>query len=307
MQDHGKGLSQHYGYWVIFVSTPVILFLTFYLMDAFLKAIRDIDVYSSDMTDEMRARLDRLVQRHIQSLSLQASSIWVFVFLVIILIFWWLFNVIKTISPIETYRHDVFDAYAHPFGFYTAKIYTLLVFTLVYSFAVFVALHITVSMISILKFLSRNDILRINLFHADNCGGTSKFGNINLMILGIYSNFFAIFYAMYLTHRQTYLAMIVGLLACSFLAIAQSVAAVYYIHKTVAKKKRECIEITAVRLNQQFALSLDAGDKFPSDLLAIRNHLVEVHTYPYASGALVAVNIFRFAPAIIAVMSYFIT
>jgi hypothetical protein len=236
MQDSGKGLRQHYGYWVIFVTTPVIFLLTLRLLDKFLKLMREIDNYCVELTDEMRGRLTKLVQRHIQSLLFQSRSVWILVFLVVVLLFWWLFNVIKTISPVETYHHDVFDAYAHPFGFYAAKFYTLLVFTLVYSFAIFVALHVTVSMISILRFLSRQSILRINLFHADNCGGTSTFGNINLIILGVYANFFAIDFAMYLTHRQTYLAIVASLTASCFLAIAQSVAAVYYIHTSLAKK-----------------------------------------------------------------------
>ncbi|HKR02258.1 MAG TPA: hypothetical protein VJT09_16390 [Pyrinomonadaceae bacterium] len=305
MQDQGKGLTQHYGYWVIFVTTPVIFFLTLHLLDTFLNAIRNIDNYCVDLTSELRTRVDKLVQRHIRSLSLRSRSVWILVFIVVILLFWWLVNVIKTTSPFETYHHDVFDASTHRFGFYTAKVYSLLFFSLVYSVAIFVALHITVSMISILKFLNRHKILRIDLFHEDNCGGTSKFGNINLMILGIYANFFAVTYAMYMTHRQTYLAMTASLIACSLLAVAQSVAAVYYIHKTVAKKKRECIEEMTVRLNQQFVSSLQKGGRFPSDLLAFRNYLVEVHTYPYATGALVTVNVIRFAPAALALINYF--
>lgn len=307
MEDSGKGLSQHYGFWAIFVTTPIILLLTSHLLATFLNSIQEIDNYCIDLTNEMRGRVDKLVRQHIRSLSLYSRSAWILVFLIVVLLFWWLFNIIKTISPFETYHHDVFDAYAHPFGFYTAKVYSFLVFTLVYSVAIFVALHITVSMISILKFLSQNNILRINLFHEDNCGGTSTFGNINLLVLGIYANFFAVIYAMYMTHRTTYLAMTVSLIACSFLAVVQSVTAVYYIHKTVAKKKRECIEAMTVRLNQQFASSLKQGGQFPSDILAFRNHLVDIHTFPYATGALVAVNIIQFTPAALAVISYFMT
>lgn len=305
MQEPGKGLSQHYGYWVIFLTTPLTFILTLRLLVTFLKSIRDIDKYCIDLTDELRSRVNKLVKRHIRSLLIRSHSAWILVFLMIVLLFWWLFNLIKTISPVETYSHDVFDAYTHTFGFYTARIYIILFFTLVYSVAIFISLHVTASMISILKFLCNQNILRINLFHADNCGGTSTFGNINLMILSIYSNFFAVIYAMYMTHRQTYLAITVALTACSFLAIAQSVTAVYYIHKTVAKKKRECIEDMTARLNKQFASSLQQGDKFPSDLLAFRNHLVDLHTFPYARGALIAVNVLRFAPVALAVISYF--
>lgn len=306
MEGAGKGLSQHYGFWTIFLTTPVIFFLTTHLLDRFIQAVRQIDNYCTDMVDQTRGQVDKLVRRHTRSLLLHSWSVWLLVFVMLVLLFWWLFNVIKTISPFETYHHDVFDSYAHPYGFYAAKFYSLLVFTLVYSVALFVALHVTVSLISILRYLSRNNILRINLFHEDNCGGTSKFGNINLLILGIYTNFFAVMYAMYMTHRTTYTAMTASLVACSVLAIAQSVVAVYHIHKAVAQKKSECIEVMTTKLNQLFTASLrQENERFPNDLLAFRNQLIDVHTFPYAAGALAAVNVLRFAPAAIAVISYF--
>jgi hypothetical protein len=111
---------------------------------------------------------------------------------------------------------------------------------------------------------------------------------------------------MYMTHRQTYFAMIVSLTACSFLAVTQSLIAVYYIHKAVSKKKRECLEATTIRLNQQFASSLQQGDQPPSDLLDFRNYLVKIHTFPYVTNALIAVNVIQFTPAGIALISYFI-
>ena len=225
-------------------------------------------------------------------------------FVVFVLICFWLLNVIKTISPFDTYHHDVFDAYQHTYGFYSSKAYALLIFSLVYSVALYVTLHVTASMISILKFLCRYRCLFINFFHPDNCGGTSQFGNVNLLILSIYLNFFVIIYAMYLTHRETYLVITTSLIACSLLAALQSISAVYYIHKAVAQKKRESIEALASRLNGRFAASLQ-GEAFPNDLLSFRNHLMGVHTFPYATGALVAVNVIRFAPAVLALVAYF--
>jgi len=304
MQEPAKGLSQHYGYWVIFITTPIIFLLASWLFGKFTKLISNIEQYCTEMDDDTRRRLETLVHRHTKSLKFKSLTVCIFVFLLIGLLYWWLFNVIKTISPSETYHHDVFDAYAHSWGFYTAKLYTLLVFSVVYSIAIFIALHVTVSMISILRFLSKHNILRINLFHADNCGGTSPFGNINLIILGIYSNFFAIDFAMFITHRETYLAVVASLAAAFALAITQSIAAVYSIHTSLAKKKSESLEAMAERLNRQFDSSLGKGTRLPSDLLTFRNHLADVYTYPYATGALTAVNVIRFAPAALAVITY---
>lgn len=305
MSSDDKGLTQHYGFWVIFITTPLIIFLTWRLYRRFLTVTHRLDQYCIEVSDEMRGRVQTLVRKHIRSLSLRERSSWILVFLIIVMFFWWLFNVVKTITPEQTYHHDVFDSYSHIFGFLSSKVYILLVFTFVYSIAIFIALHVTASMISILRFLFRNDILRIDLFHSDNCGGTSKFGNINLLILAIYSIFFAIDLSMYLTHRQAYLAIIASLVASSVLAIAQSMAAVYFIHMAVAKKKETSMDLLSSRLNKEFTLSLNGSASVPSDLLTIRNHVAGVHTYPYATGALTIVNIFRFAPAILAVIAFF--
>lgn len=304
MADPGKGLGQHYGYWAFFITTPIIVLLTAYLFDKFSAVIREPDHYCIGLTYEMDARLCRLVRRHLQSLSLRSRTVWIFGFIVFVFFCWWLVNVINTISPIGTYQHDVFDAFSHPYGFYLAKAYLLFVLTVVYSTAIFVALHITVSMYSILKFICRYEILSVNFFHPDNCGGTSQFGNINLIILGIYIDLFAVIVGNYFTHRHTYLAMTASLVACSVLAVAQSLGAVYSIHQAVAQKKRACIDAVTAQLNNQFALSL-RGEHFPDDLLAFRNHLLGIRTFPYTGEALVAINVMRLAPVALAFVGYF--
>jgi hypothetical protein len=304
MAAPARGLAQHYGYWTIFATSPIIILLVCFALQKFITAVQKTDQYCIGLDDETRRRLDKLIQRHVASLQMRSESVWVFIFIVVILLCWWIVNIVKTIHPVDTYGHDVFDSYAHPFGFYSAKAYIFIVFTCVYSVALFLSLHITVSLISILKFLRRNEILLINFFHADNCGGTAQFGNINLLILAVYANFFAIIYAMYETHHQTYFVMITSLASCSAVAALQSVAAVFHIHKAVAQKKQECIEEVAAKLNQQMGQAL-RGDRFRNDLLAFRNHLIGIHTFPYAPKALMAVNVIRFAPAVLGILSFF--
>ena len=303
MADPAIGFRRHYGYWAMFLTTPIIIYLTAHLFDTFSSAVRKTDGYCTGLKRETNARLERLLERHLRSLSLRCRTSWILAFIVFVAFSLWLLNVVNTISPIGTYYHDVFDAYHHPYGFYTAKAYFLLVLSAVYSTAIFVALHVTVSMISILKFLCGENALSVNFFHADNCGGTSQFGNINLIILSIYANFFAVIYAMYLTHRHTYLVMTASLAACSVLAVVQSLWAVWSIHRTVTLKKRESIEAATAKLNAQFASSLQ-GQHFREDLLALRNHLMGIRTFPYAAGALIAVNVIRFAPAALGIIGY---
>jgi hypothetical protein len=304
MRGDDKGLSQYYGFWAIFATTPLILLLTAKLVDRFATTLRSPSNYCVHLEGEATARLTRLIDRHIDSLRLKDRSAWILTFLVIVMIFWWMFNLISTIypTPLRTFHHDVFDSSAHFFGFYVTRAYVFFVLVIVYAQAVFVSLHVTVSMISILKYLCRNEMLYVNLFHVDNCGGTSEFGKLNLLVLGIYAAFFTVISGMYITHRETYLVMVLSLMACSLLASAQSIAAVYYIHKTVAKTKRNCINLVTAQLNHHVASSLQ-GARFPNELLALRNHLAGMRTYPYSGGALIAVNVVRFAPALMGLFS----
>src|SRR5437764_1141584 len=90
MQDSGKGFSQHYGFWAIFLTTPIIFLLTSRLVDSFLNHIRKVDNYCVDLTEEMRGRVDKLVRRHVRSLSLRSRSAWILGFIMLVLLFWWL-------------------------------------------------------------------------------------------------------------------------------------------------------------------------------------------------------------------------
>jgi|SRR5579864_6637575 len=299
----GKGFSQYYGFWAIFITTPIILVLSGRVFDTFIASIQDRSAYCI----ETQSQIDKLANKHIKSLSLQSASAWILVFILIAAFYRWQSNWVSTRWPIplETFNHDVFDSSAHPFGFYVTRVYNFFTFVLVYAPALFLVLHVTWSMISLLKYVCDDHLLRINLFHRDNCGGTSIFGNINLLILTIYINFFAVIYLMYITHGHAYEAIITALLSCSVLVIAQSIAAVYYIHKAVQQKKVECINEITEKLNQGAVESLQTDKDFPNDLLAFRTHVMGLHTFPYTASALVVVNVIRFLAPALAVLTFF--
>ncbi|HEV2737638.1 MAG TPA: hypothetical protein VGU66_03570 [Candidatus Elarobacter sp.] len=302
MPTPGAGLAQHFGYWAIFVTTPCIVLLTVYLVATYASTIQRTQDYCVGLTPTLQLRLDRLIALELRRLSLAENMVWVLVLCVFVGFCCWVLNVVNTISPVPTYGHDVFDAYGHRYGYYTAKAYDLFVAAAVWAPAAFFCLYTTFSMVSILRFIYENDIVSVNFFHPDNCGGTSRFGNINLIILCIYANSYAIIYGNYVTHHQTYFAMIAALIGCTAVAIVQSFLAVYFIHRAVAKKKRQVIEAVTAQMNA--LISAPTGkDAFPSDLLAYRNHLMGVRTFPYARGVLIAVSVIQAAPTVLGFLS----
>jgi hypothetical protein len=298
--DGGTGFKQHHGFWVIFVTTPGLIFLTGSLLDRFVEILSKPGEYLSDRaTDVQRSELTNLVGEELQSLRLRGSLRYVLYFGVVVGLAYFIINVVKTWGPRGTYGHDVFDAWSHSAGYLTTKLYLLPVFLLVYPVAIFVAAHVTWSMVRVLRYLCNNDVLEISYFHEDDCGGTSCFGEVNLFVMAIYTLLFAVLVGMMETHDRTYFVTRSGLIFCSVAITVQSVAGVWAIHSFVRRKKRARLREITKRLDDDLN-----NNTFRHDLLAARNHVRGIHTFPYAAKVALAVNALRLAPAVIAIVSF---
>jgi len=304
MRGGGKGFFQHYGMLTIFTTTPIIVILTALALQKFRLTMDGLHNYT--FLGTVPPDLEKLVAWHVRSLSLRKQSAWLFVLFCLIGFLFGVANIVQTISPVKTYGNDVFDAIQYPYGFYFTKLYLCLIWTFSYPVALFIALHITISLVIILRYMCRHDLLRIDFFHPDNCGGVSIFGSINLLVMTIYANFFAVLYMLHVTHAtKTYLTVTVPWFGLSFIFIIQSFGAVYHIHKFAAIKRNESLQMIGAFLNTQM-LNLLTEKKFSADLIHARNHLLGLKTYPYAGPALAVVNAIRYVPAIVAVAKLFI-
>lgn len=301
----GRGFREHHGFWVIFVTTPGLILLSGGLLDRFVKILSNPGEYLSDRaTEGQRAEFNAIVGQELQSQRLQGRLRHGLHFGVVVGLLYFIINVVKTWRPHSTYGHDVFDAWEHLGGYLTTKLYLLPVFLLVYPVAIFVAFHVTWSMVRVLRYLCNNDVLEISYFHEDDCGGTSCFGEINLLVMAVYTLLFAVLLGMLETHERTYFVTRSGLIFCSVAITAQSIAAVWAIHRFVHKKKQARLREITKRLDEDLESSLNHYDTFRNDLLAARNHVHKIHTFPYAAKVALAVNGLRFAPAAIAIISF---
>ena len=298
----GKGLFQHYGFWAIFVTTPVILILSAALLERFIDTITNLDVHYVGSDSDTEATLNELVRGLISHISLRSFSSTILLVISTALAGFATYNIVTTLDPRPVYGHDVFDALRHPYGFFTTKVYVFMVFTVTWSIAVFLATSVTVSLVMLLKFLTRHRILQINVFHSDNCGGTSRFGTINLLVLALYVCLLSVPIVMFVTHKRTYLVMNAAVFGCLLLVI-QNIVGVYYIRRLVAQKKEECIQATSRLLNAQLRETFDGG-AFADSLLAFHAHIMAMHTLPYTRGALATVGLINLASAAVAIFSF---
>jgi hypothetical protein len=225
---------------------------------------------------------------------------YVFALMCITGLYFTVLNVRHTVEPLSTYGNDVFDAYQYPYGFVSNKLYVLFVFSIVYPAVGFVIVHSAISLFFILKRMQRDSILSIDFFHPDNCGGVSRFGTINLYVMAITVCILSVIFALLETHSYRHHTTTVPLLCTSGFLIFESVGIVYYLHKAVKQQRRSALEQVNIVLNQSFN-TLPKVD-FPNHLLAVRNHLLGVKTYPYSGATRSLMNLIRAAPVVWAVV-----
>ena len=305
MPAGAKGYLQHHGFWVIFVTTPTLICLAGLVLDRYYDILNKPETYLVRAASEAQiADLRVLASEELNELCLRGRARYVLFFGVVVGLIYFIINVTKTWDPRATYGHDVFDAWAHPIGYFATKIYLLPVFVLVYPVTIFIVFQVSMSAVRLLRHLCTNDVLEMSYFHEDNCGGTSCFGELNLLMMAISTSLFAVLAGMWLTHERTYFVTRSALAFCSAFMILQSVTVVWQIHKFVSAKKRTCLAELTGKLNDDLRSSLVLNAKFRHELLAVRAHVAGIHTFPYATRVAFAVNAMRLAPVAIAVITF---
>lgn len=302
----GKGFSQHYGFWVIFISSPLLVLMTSKLLHQFSEMLSTDEAHLADdappaLVDEYRS----IAQKELDSLRLESKLKYVLFFGILVSFLYLLYNAIKTYYPQPTYGHDVFDGWSHRWGYVMTKLYLTPVFLAVYPCAVFITWHITLSMARLLRFAREANILKVNFFAEDNCGGMSKFGLINLKILFVYLLLFSVLGGMVFTHQKTYFVTRSALLFCSSALVLQTIAGVLAIQRAVAGKKKSCLQQMALELDRRLAGGLRGGGDLPADLLALRDHVMSIYTFPYSQSIRYIVGAVNLVPTVLAIISYF--
>lgn len=298
--DGGKGLSHHYGYWVIFITTPLIVMLSGYLLDKFVDLVGSYKKYiNPDANQADLEKLRRIIADEVKSLCLQSRLRYLLYFGVLVGFFYFEINAVETYDPYPTYGHDVFDSWSHPLSCWLAKLYLLPIFIWLYPVAIFLALHVTLSMVKILKFSCDQDLLAVSFFHQDNCGGMSPFGYINFLIMVIYILFLSVLCGMFLTHQRTYFVMISALTFCSVVPMIQSFLAVGAIYAMVKKKKLLLLDELGALLDQSLRDVIEGKEGFRSELVTLRKQVISTHAFPYGRNVHLIVSAIRFAPVLL--------
>lgn len=297
ISGEGKGFLEHGGYITLHLASPIALSLALIALEYFAKLMARLANFMR--SDRDVGVVEKSREECLSILNLASRWTWLLLIFVIIGALCSVFVLMQVIAPVTTYGNDVFNACRYPFGYYTANSYLALSWTVIFPLSLFIVLQITASLVVILSHARKHDLLAVDLLHADNCGGLSPFGNLNLLLMLYYIPPFLAMSALAATHTRNYASLLVPAAALSLVFVTQSVIGVYAIHLAVRAEKRtrlSGLHDTLIRALHQPTYGYGRELTF-----LMWQHVRGVKTMPYAANVEMFVTVLRYLPPIIAV------
>ena len=202
--------------------------------------------------------------------------------------------ILKTFDPQSFWGNDVFNAAAYRYGFWVANTYLVLTWVVIYPFIFFYTIHMSISLFVILRNLRQRSLFRINVFHKDNCGGMSKFGTLNLLIMMIYLSPLSAMLALWWTHESGYLTLSIPALGLSLIIIVQSSIGISAITKVTRRKVSDALLLLSNELDKGIE-NLQGTESMAVPIL-LWNHIRSIHTVPYTRNIGRFVTFVRYVP-----------
>lgn len=290
----GKGFTQHHGYIIFHLMTPIALSLSLLSHERFARILQKPEPHflrsmpGSKQFNELRAE-------HLSSLNLHSRFTLILLLgvatgaLCATLIFK------QVIAPMHTYGNDVFNSVRYPFGYYTANSYLAVAYILIIPFSLYTVLHITISTALLLREARKLGVLKVDLFHADNCGGLSDFGDLNLLLTLYYAPLVISLLALAGTHVKRYASLLLPASILPMVLITQALVGVLVIYNTIqTEKRRRLAELNPI-LNGKLDHPAGRDDASISALL-LWHHIRKVYAMPYTDGV-------RYAQALLPLLS----
>jgi len=293
----GRGLLNHYGFHACFLSAPLVILTAYTAVACYLRLLNGIDVILTPDAD--REHVSEIITRYLRSLFLKDKWRGALGLLMFIGVAFSIATFRQLKHPVAFWGDDVFNAAQYHSGYITANILLFITWSFIYPAGFYSAIHMTISIERIVNQLRKEELLKLDFLHVDQCGGMAGFGTLNLVIMLIYLGPFAALYALHLTHRNTYLSLAGGAVIMSVVFIVQSIYGVYWTSKAITKER----DAFASSLNRQIEDVTNLSDNNSSIVLArfaYRDRVLAVRSLPYSSNILLAVNFLRFTPVIAA-------
>jgi hypothetical protein len=204
----GRGVVEHYGFHALFLSAPVLLYLTCRILKALAKIISDPLPWLSPNASAALVSLQRSLQDFAmcrldkyKGLLLLMRTVGVFAVVA---------NAASTRYPVTIYGQDVFDSSRHALGYLTGRVflayYWIYLLPLIAYFAL-VAMYVA---IRIASFVDQLPEYEIRCFASDGCGGFRALGRLMTLVVYLWVPIVFIVIALLETHTNFYATLKLG-------------------------------------------------------------------------------------------------
>ena len=301
MPANSTGLLRHYGAWCMFVTSPILLIAQGFLLAKFSIVAESIESYLT--TQQTPAPLRKMVDSYVESISLRGRSSVFFFLLMLFGLLFFAANIQNTFNPYQSYGNDVFDSRQHSLGFVLTRLYLLLLWSMLYPLAIYISSQVFLAATAIARYACKNGILRINFFAADNCGGLSVFGALNIGVMATYACFAVVYLGIWLTEGSVK-TVVIGAVLTIIGFFVQYRMGIYYLRDELTRERNKLLVSINERLYNEMPAVISGG-QFSRDLYLLRTHLQGVRTMPYSKNSLTIENILRYIPLTASVVKYF--
>lgn len=298
LPEDGRGLLVHYGFMACLLSAPLVLVTTYLAISQFFRILGQLDEIVRPGTES--ETINSIVGPHVRSLALHSRWVLMLVFLIFIGIAVSLTIFKELDEPTEFWGNEVFNAEKHPYGYWTANSFLLLLWGLIYPIGIFFGVHLTMSAELIVAGLRKRELLQLDFLHTDRCGGMAKFGTLNFVTMLIYFWPLCVAGTLHYTHSATYLSLLIGGVAISVGFILQSVYGIHWVSRSISSERANIVK----HLNIKIQRTIDGGKggfTAATTNLAYRDRVMSVTSMPYSGSISSAVNFLRFAPAVLSI------
>jgi hypothetical protein len=295
LDGDGRGLLEHYGYWACFLCGPLVLLNSYYAIAYFLRLSRNIDGVL--INNIQRQDVVNIIRPYVNSILMRDD--WKYM----LALFCVIGTALSTVSfhhldsPIEYWGNDVFNAERYPWSWWVANAYLFILWGFIYPFGLFTVCHIAISVHMIVTKLRNAGALRLDLLHADRCGGMSRFGTLNVLLMLIYGWMAVATVILMVTHKNTYPSAILPSIGLSILFFVHSFVGISSVAKVIQAQRDEAVGSLNERIRKMIVVNRRSFEA-AAVTMQYRDRVMEIAAFPYSRGISVAVNFLRFGPLI---------
>jgi hypothetical protein len=293
---NGRGLVEHYGFHALFLSAPVLVYLTWRVVTSLAKIIAEPLPWLSPTPPPELSDLQHTLQNSVLCRSAKAKGFLLMMRMVGVFAF--LANADNTRRPELVYGQDVFDSSRHLLGYFAGRLflgyYWIYLLPLI-AYIAFATVAVTIRLAAYVDELPDYDV---SCFASDGCGGFKELGRLMTLVVYLWVPIVVVVIALMETHTNFYatlklsVALVVIIPAQLFLPFAR-------LHRVLTRlkaRKLATLERFLTATERAINVKAETAEARPEDpterraiepylrLLAgesVYRHTSEMATWPY--------------------------